>query len=432
MKPIRVAIVHHGATPGGAPVSLLHFLEAALSSGRVDPVLFTAYESMAPFFQDRLGVETRLLPDPLTGLGKTEIWGIPPLMRETRRAARAWRKALPASIRAQTGALRDARPELVHLSSSVLVSTAAAAAAANLPVVWQIRETFHGRVGGSRARRMRARMHSAAALLVPTWNEARSFGLAEHPRMHVHRHPVNLSSFNSKHYSKEEARRHLGLPLNIPIVLSTGGVSHWKGSVECLEALQFLPPETRLVFLGPRPAANPTVGLRNRLAWAAEDLLVSLGGQDHALFNYAERTARTLARVPPDRVLFAGHQTDPVPWFSAADVVVYAATGAHYPRGIFDAWALRRPVVSTRVGGVLDCVEEGVDALLAPPRDPAALAAALTTLLQDPARSEQMAEAGCQKTRRDCDPARIADAILDLYDSILSPGGVPTAAPGTA
>jgi glycosyltransferase involved in cell wall biosynthesis len=42
-----------------------------------------------------------------------------------------------------------------------------------------------------------------------------------------------------------------------------------------------------------------------------------------------------------------------------------------------------RPVVATAVGGLADAVEDGVTGLLVPPREPAALRAALERLLAD-------------------------------------------------
>jgi glycosyltransferase involved in cell wall biosynthesis len=45
--------------------------------------------------------------------------------------------------------------------------------------------------------------------------------------------------------------------------------------------------------------------------------------------------------------------------------------------------ALSRPVVASNVGGIPEMIEDGVTGLLVPPRDPAALAAAIIRLLTD-------------------------------------------------
>ena len=45
-----------------------------------------------------------------------------------------------------------------------------------------------------------------------------------------------------------------------------------------------------------------------------------------------------------------------------------------------EALALGRPVIATRVGGLVECVEDGVDGILVPPDDVDALRAAVQRL----------------------------------------------------
>ncbi|HEV3211865.1 MAG TPA: glycosyltransferase family 4 protein [Acidimicrobiales bacterium] len=59
-----------------------------------------------------------------------------------------------------------------------------------------------------------------------------------------------------------------------------------------------------------------------------------------------------------------------------------------------EANAVGRPVVATAVGGLAGVVLDGVTGVLVPPRDPAALAAAIQGLLDDPARAAAMGAAG--------------------------------------
>src|SRR5262249_33665553 len=51
---------------------------------------------------------------------------------------------------------------------------------------------------------------------------------------------------------------------------------------------------------------------------------------------------------------------------------------------VLEAMATGLPVVATRVGGNPELVEEGINGLLVPRQDPAALAAAISTYLEDP------------------------------------------------
>ena len=54
------------------------------------------------------------------------------------------------------------------------------------------------------------------------------------------------------------------------------------------------------------------------------------------------------------------------------------------PLAVMEYMAMGKPVVATRVGGVPDLVEDGVNGLLVGPRDPVALAEAVAELLVDP------------------------------------------------
>lgn len=64
------------------------------------------------------------------------------------------------------------------------------------------------------------------------------------------------------------------------------------------------------------------------------------------------------------------------------------------PMAMLEAMAAARPVVASAVGAIPETIRDGVDGILVPPRDPAALAEALARLLGDAALRARLAHAG--------------------------------------
>ena len=106
--------------------------------------------------------------------------------------------------------------------------------------------------------------------------------------------------------------------------------------------------------------------------------------------------------------------------FARASVVVlpyvFATTSAVIPI----ARLHRRPVVVTDVGGLPDAVEHGVDGLIVPPADPAALADAVAGLLEDPERARAMGEAGRRRQDAASSPDVIAPETIAVYERAIA------------
>jgi len=109
----------------------------------------------------------------------------------------------------------------------------------------------------------------------------------------------------------------------------------------------------------------------------------------------ARRTVEGAFRSLSDRVSFAGLKSiDSMPvLYSVADLCVWPAINESYGMSLLEAQAAGLPVVAARTGGVMDVVRDGVSGLLVSPGDVHAFRQAMSTLLCDPERREQMGRA---------------------------------------
>ena len=122
-----------------------------------------------------------------------------------------------------------------------------------------------------------------------------------------------------------------------------------------------------------------------------------------------------------DRVRFPGFVTDMPAALAAMDVVVCASTrGEGLTGSVREALAMARPVVSTDVAGNRELVRHGQTGLLAPVRDPAALAEAISLLLGDRDEAAKLGAAGRKLVLELCTDEGRAAKVEELYREVLA------------
>lgn len=139
-------------------------------------------------------------------------------------------------------------------------------------------------------------------------------------------------------------------------------------------------------------------------------LIVGEGGRREAL----ERQAREL-RIA-HRVVFTGRRDDVPAVTAALDVAVLPSYREAQGLTILEAMALSRPVVASNVGGIPEMIEDGVSGLLVPPRDPAALAAAIVRLLKDHSLADTLGRAGHDLVHDRFCIELMVKAVEEIYD----------------
>jgi len=115
-----------------------------------------------------------------------------------------------------------------------------------------------------------------------------------------------------------------------------------------------------------------------------------------------------------------GQQNDMPQVFAVSNLVVLPSYyGEGLPKVLAEAAAAGRAIVTTDWPGCRDAVEPGRTGLLVAPGDVTALARAIGTLLNDPARRRAMGAAGRELAEREYAIGRIVAQHLQVYESVL-------------
>lgn len=179
---------------------------------------------------------------------------------------------------------------------------------------------------------------------------------------------------------REQFRARAGAGPDTFLVLTVGGIEPRKGSVTLLEAMAEL--AGRAGGASPRP------------------VLAVVGG--HTFFDYRAYRDGALARLPElgleegRDILLLGtvSEADLGAWYRAADAFAFPSVKEGFGLVVLEALAAGLPVVASDIPVFAEYLEDGASALLVPPGDSTALAAALGRLSGDPALRRRLATGG--------------------------------------
>jgi len=115
--------------------------------------------------------------------------------------------------------------------------------------------------------------------------------------------------------------------------------------------------------------------------------LVGGGPEREALRARAESLGLTTA------VTFVGHCEDVPGQLADADMFVLPSRSEAFPNAVLEAMAVGLPAIASRVGGLLEVIEDGRTGLLVPPGDSSALATAICRLMANAAEAAQLGAA---------------------------------------
>lgn len=382
-SPIRVVFIGHAAELSGAELGIAE-LVSALSD--VDLHVILASDGPLVARLQRSGVSVEVLP-------------LRAVARTVKREALVTRPLRLFAAAAEIGAygyrlarrLRKLRPDVVHAYTlKSLVYGGLAAKLSATPLVWQVNDRIaidYLPSPAVRGIRLLARRATAGVIAISE-TTLEPLGALDVPTSIVH-HAIALEPRAVKD-------QHDAL-----VVGMVGRLAEWKG---------------QHVFLAAFAQAFPD-GLERAVVVGS-----ALFGED----DYADALhAQVEGLGISDRVEFRGFRDDIAGELACLDMLVHASVLPEpFGRVVVEGMAAGLPVVAPAAGGPLEIITDGVDGVLYPPGNVAALAVVLQRLASDGALRVRLGEAALRSAER-YSPERAAARTLAFYREVLRETAAP-------
>ncbi|MEO6879378.1 MAG: glycogen synthase [Mycobacteriaceae bacterium] len=222
-------------------------------------------------------------------------------------------------------------------------------------------------------------------------------------RVHVVRNGIDTELYHPGTETTVLSR--LGVDPDRPVVVFVGRITRQKGVSHLVAAAHDFHPDAQLVLCAGAP---DTPELEAETATAVQELKTSRDG----VF-----WVREMLPIADVRELLAA-------------ATVFVCPSVYEPLGIvnLEAMACGTAVVASDVGGIPEVVDDGRTGLLvhyeesAPAEFRAGIAAAVNTLVSDPARATVMGEAGRARAVAEFSWTEVAAATLAVYSHALGAG----------
>ncbi|WP_300302100.1 glycosyltransferase [Ferrovibrio sp.] len=230
---------------------------------------------------------------------------------------------------------------------------------------------------------------------LPVVAQLRDEGVPEH-KLHLLYNGVDAAAFANLP-AKETVRGELRLDESALVLVIVANLLRYKGHSDLLEALAIAKPSLpdKWVLL----CAGRDDGIGSRLVAQAEQL----GLADH--------------------VRFLGPVTDIPRLLSAADIALLTSHEEGFSNAVIEYMAVGLPVIVTDVGGNAEAVDAGRAGIVVPPRQPAALAAAINRLAGNAGECQALGRAAQQRVAEHYSLEACVSGYRAIYNRLTGRAG---------
>lgn len=377
---IKVLMVTAAASPqSGATYQLLHMADLLKKFG-IMPELALPY--LPEGLPDQTIKQVALIPPRLVGGLSHHI--------------RYLMMFLPSVLSLRSIILSD-RVGIVHANEILDLQAALAARLSGVGLVWHVRADFPtlpclSRLLGKLSVRLADRV-----LVVSEWVKRNMYARYNTPTSKII--VMNDSCAFSgplPEFDVPAVRRRLGLSSDVPVVGLVSKLQQLKGHRWLIHATPIILqsyPDAKVLMVG-----GPIEGHEE---------------EAQALYKLVKETGLS------DHVLFTGAVNNVAEMMAVCDVMVHCPDYDAFPGVILEAMFMAKPIVASRVGGIVEQVVEGTTGLLVPPGDAKALAMAVCRLLKDAQLRQHMGLAGRERVLSQFSAEQYGRKLSEIYREVL-------------
>ncbi len=120
-----------------------------------------------------------------------------------------------------------------------------------------------------------------------------------------------------------------------------------------------------------------------------------------------------------DRFVFLGHREDIAEVMAFLDIVVLTSLWEGLPRVLVQAALLGKPIVTFKVEGATEVVEDGVNGYVVPSKNTSLMANRLLSLIQDIDKAHAMGQNGVRRVSNQWDKEVMVKNTVNIYNALI-------------
>ena len=319
---------------------------------------------------------------------------------------------LPFSVFAQYFYFRSCQQEIIHLNSSVLLSSALAAKLAQKKVVWHIREVLQDGFFGIRKKIWQfLYLHLSDTIICISELEARKISTKPQHKIEILYDFVPIEDFYP-HSNSSDIRKNLSLQEKDKIILSLGGTNPIKGTSYLIKSLYHLPDNYHLVIAGDSRFYHEFSKSRFKKCLSILKLLFGSWGS----LEYW-RIQKYLSSFK-DRVHFTGPIKNVPDFINSSDLLYFGGTTPHFPRPVFEAWLLNKPVMAFDIDGPRQYIVNGKNGYMAELGNAKQLANLIMKITNNHELSKNLAQNGNLLAKEKFNLSKNISRLLEIYQGL--------------